>query len=258
MPPIAALDPAGPFAQPLSDLSWLLIVAVGLVLAVVVAATLVAIFARGLFRRLVAAPAIVVIGGLVFPVVVLSSLLAWSLNVTERVTEGRQPGDLMIRVTGEMWWWRVHYMDGDRVLFETANQIHIPVGRPVALELTSNDVIHAFWIPSLGGKMDMIPGRRTRLVLHPTRTGTFRGQCAEYCGASHALMAFPVVVMEAEDFARWLDAQREPAADSAEPLAVEGRESFFANGCSACHAIRGTDLRHGLQSSWGHDRTFPV
>ncbi|RYD41586.1 MAG: c-type cytochrome, partial [Verrucomicrobiaceae bacterium] len=106
-------------------------------------------------------------------------------------------------------------------------------------ELVSPDVIHSFWIPSIGGKMDMIPGRRTRLALYPTRTGTFRGVCAEYCGGSHALMAFPVVVMEKEAFAQWLALQREPAPEPTDPLAARGRELFLSNGCSACHAIRG-------------------
>jgi cytochrome c oxidase subunit 2 len=119
----------------------------------------------------------------------------------------------------------------------------LPVGQPVEFELESPDVIHSFWIPSLGGKMDMIPGRRTRLMLHPTRTGTFRGACAEYCGTSHALMAFDVVVTEEAEFLRWLAQQRSPAREPAEPLALAGREHFFVNGCSACHAIRGSEAR---------------
>ena len=126
---------------------------------------------------------------------------------------------------------------------ELANEIRLPLGEPVEFELDSPDVIHSFWIPSLGGKMDMIPGRRTRLVLHPTRTGTFRGACAEYCGTSHALMAFPVVVMEQAEFAQWLNQQRRPAGRPPDDLARQGEESFFLNGCSACHAIAGTDAR---------------
>ena len=141
----------------------------------------------------------------------------------------------------EAWQIRITYAEGTPV--ELANEIRLPVGEPVEFELDSPDVIHSFWIPALGGKMDMIPGRRTRLVLHPTRIGTFRGACAEYCGTSHALMAFPVVVMEKADFARWLERQQHPARAPTGATAARGSELFFLNGCSACHAIDGTEAR---------------
>jgi cytochrome c oxidase subunit 2 len=110
----------------------------------------------------------------------------------------------------------------------------------VELQLSSPDVIHSFWVPSIAGKMDMIPGRITRLALEPTRTGAFRGACAEYCGTSHALMAFDVVVAENAEFQGWLDAQAAPASIPADALATRGQRTFHANGCSACHTIRGT------------------
>jgi cytochrome c oxidase subunit 2 len=111
----------------------------------------------------------------------------------------------------------------------------------VEFHLDSPDVIHSFWIPSLGGKMDMIPGRTNRLTLEPTRTGVFGGVCAEYCGASHALMRFDVVVVEKTEFERWLARQSAPADEPTEPLATRGRDSFLANGCGACHTVRGTE-----------------
>src|SRR5688500_10038687 len=115
------------------------------------------------------------------------------------------------------------------------------------MQLTSDNVIHSFWIPTLAGKIDMIPGRRTRLVLEPTRTGVFRGVCAEYCGASHALMAFEVVVLEKAEFAHWLDEQRAPAREVVAardaPAAARGRGRVCASRCAACHAIRGTEAR---------------
>ena len=123
---------------------------------------------------------------------------------------------------------------------ELANEIRLPVGEPVEFQLESPDVIHSFWIPSLGGKIDMIPGRVNRLALEPTRTGIFRGVCAEYCGTSHALMSFYVVVLEQEDFAAWLAHQHAPAQPPAQPLAARGQELFLANGCGACHTVRGT------------------
>jgi cytochrome c oxidase subunit 2 len=104
-------------------------------------------------------------------------------------------------------------------------------------------VIHAFWIPSLGGKVDMFPGRITRLKLEPTKTGTFRGACAEYCGLSHALMNFDVIVMERDGFDRWLAEQRQPASSPTEPLAAGGQQLFLRSGCHACHTIRGTEAR---------------
>ena len=182
-------------------------------------------------------------GGAVVPTVVLTGLLLYGLGMTPALLAPAPPGSLRIVVTGEQWWWRVRYVPASGEAVTLANEIRLPVGEPVEFELDSPDVIHAFWIPALGGKMDMIPGRRTRLLLEPTRAGTFRGQCAEYCGTSHALMAFPVVVMEKDDFARWLDAQRAPAAEATDASAAHGCELFFLNGCAACHTIRGTPAR---------------
>jgi cytochrome c oxidase subunit 2 len=174
------------------------------------------------------------------PAVVLALLLVYGLAMLPKTIARAPEGSLKIAVTGEQWWWQVRYLspNGEEVVL--ANEIRIPVGEPVEFELDSRDVIHSFWIPSLGGKMDMIPGRRTRLTLRPTRTGTFRGVCAEYCGTSHALMAFYVVVTEKAEFVQWLDQQRQPAPAPAEPIAVKGREFFFSYGCSACHTVRGT------------------
>jgi cytochrome c oxidase subunit 2 len=104
----------------------------------------------------------------------------------------------------------------------------------------SPDVIHSFWVPSLAGKMDIIPGRLTRLALEPTQVGTFRGTCAEYCGASHALMAFSVVVMDTDEFRAWLEAQDRQAQSPTDAVAQRGETAFIANGCTACHTIRGT------------------
>ena len=123
---------------------------------------------------------------------------------------------------------------------ELANEVHLPLGETTDFRLDSADVIHSFWIPSLGGKIDMFPGRTTRLSLQATRTGIFRGVCAEYCGTAHALMSFYAVVQERADFDRWLAHQAQPARIPTEPLAVRGQELFLGNGCGACHAVRGT------------------
>jgi cytochrome c oxidase subunit 2 len=161
------------------------------------------------------------------------------MPVVPKVLAIPQEGDLAIHVTAKQWWWRIQYRTPAGPV-ETANEVRLPLGRRVQLQLSSPDVIHSFWVPSLAGKMDVIPGRLTRLALEPTRVGTFRGACAEYCGASHALMAFSVVVLEPGEFRAWLAAQARPAAEPVNALAARGRTAFVANGCSACHTIRGT------------------
>jgi cytochrome c oxidase subunit 2 len=179
-------------------------------------------------------------GGAVVPTILLAVLLVYGLAPIPALLAPAPEGSLKIVVTGEQWWWRVRYElpDGEPVVL--ANEIRLPVGEPVEFRLGSPDVIHSFWIPSLGGKMDMIPGRVTRLALTPTKTGVFRGACAEYCGTSHALMNFYVVVHEKEDFERWLAHQRAPALPPGASIQERGQELFLANGCGACHTIRGT------------------
>jgi cytochrome c oxidase subunit 2 len=192
-------------------------------------------------------------GGAVFPTVVLTALLVYGLSHMPALLAPAPEGSLRVVVTGEQYWWRVRYQpqDGTEAVV-LANEIRLPVGEPVEFLLESPDVIHAFWIPALGGKMDMIPGRRTRLLLEPTRPGTFRGQCAEYCGESHALMAFPVVVTDRAEFVRWLEQQRAAAVEPVEPLARAGQDLFFLNGCAACHAIRGTAARGAIGPDLTH------
>jgi len=205
----------------------------------IVALTLQAVFAP---RRWLAKAWFVVAGGVVFPVAVLSVLLVYTARSMRAMdhADAQTPG-LEIEVTAHQWWWRVRYRPNGGEAVALANEIRIAVGAPVQFNLHSPDVVHSFWIPPLGGKVDMIPGRTNQLVLEPTRTGTFRGACAEYCGASHALMNFPVVVMPREDFDRWLAGQAEPARTPTTELQRAGQRSFLANGCGACHQVRGTE-----------------
>ena len=182
---------------------------------------------------------LIVGGGVVFPGVTLTILLVYGLAMIPDTVARAPEGSLQVAVTGEQWWWRVRYFrpDGQEVVM--ANEIRLPVGEPVQFRLDSDNVIHSFWIPSLAGKMDMIPGRVTYLTVRPTATGIFRGACAEYCGDSHALMAFYVEVMEKQAFEAWLDHQARPAV-ATEPGTARGGELFTANGCGACHTVRGT------------------
>jgi cytochrome c oxidase subunit 2 len=182
-------------------------------------------------------------GGAVVPTLVLAVLVVYGLAPIPALLAPAPDGSLKISVSGEQWWWRVRYELSEGGAVALANEIRLPVGRPVEFRLESPDVIHSFWIPSLAGKIDMIPGRVTRLALTPTKVGVFRGACAEYCGTSHALMSFYVVVEEQEAFERWLAAQQAPAAAPSAPDAASGQELFLANGCGACHMIRGTPAR---------------
>lgn len=179
-------------------------------------------------------------GGAVIPTVVLTVLLVFGLSRMPDLMTPPGADGLHIEVAGEEWWWRVRYHPEDGEPLESANEIRLPVGERVHFTVSSYDIIHSFWIPSLGGKIDMIPGRVNRLTLEPTRTGVFRGVCAEFCGTAHALMAFTVVVMERDAFDAWLREARGPAAPPTTPLAERGADLFLSNGCGACHAVRGT------------------
>ncbi|MGR3322171.1 MAG: cytochrome c oxidase subunit II [Pseudooceanicola sp.] len=178
-------------------------------------------------------------GGIVLPTVVLTALLVWGLSI---LPDPRRPGDgLVVKVTGEQWWWRVEYWPEDaEEPVVTANEIRLPVGERTEFRLISDKVIHSFWIPALGGKMDMFPGRETMISLRPEKAGTFRGQCAEFCGASHAWMAFAAVAMQPDEFDAWLQAEAADAAAPADARAARGAEVFRSEGCGACHTIRGT------------------
>lgn len=148
---------------------------------------------------------------------------------------------LKIKITAAQWWWKVEY-EGEtpnrRVV--TANELYLPVGQSALLELRAEDVIHSFWLPNLGGKEDLIPGRINTLVLTPRREGEYRGQCAEFCGLQHAKMAFDATVMNERDFASWREQQLAPARAPSTPEQIRGHEVFMSGPCAACHQIVGT------------------
>ena len=237
--PQSALNIAGRDAELVAHLFTVMMVGAVIVWAAVVAAAIYAIRVNRGQHTEREANLFVIGGGVVVPTVVLAALLWYGLPMLPQVMALAPADAPRIRVVGKQWWWRVQYPT-PAGLVETANELKLPLGQRVELELSSPDVIHSFWIPSLAGKMDMIPGRITRLGLEPTRAGVFRGTCAEYCGASHALMAFDVVVTDDATFQRWLEAQAAPATPPGDEVARRGQETFFANGCSACHTIRGT------------------
>jgi cytochrome c oxidase subunit 2 len=183
-----------------------------------------------------------VAGATVLTVLILFGLLAASVWTSHALAAARPATAISIQVTGHQWWWEIEYEAGvpsARVL--TANEIHLPVDRPVVFKVTSRDVIHSFWAPNLHGKRDLIPGYTTAIWLQPTRTGTFRAQCAEFCGLQHAHMALDVIVESEDAFNRWLSARREPAPPPSGDLQQRGQQVFMSTRCAGCHAIRGTD-----------------
>ncbi len=235
--PQSALAPAGPEADEIAQTAWMLFggAAFIFVLVMVLAAIAIRRSPRWLSGR-----STVVVGGFVFPLVVLTALLVDSLFSPARLLASMAQPELVVEVVGEQWWWRVEYLDErGEPDFATANEIRVPVGARVELRLKSADVLHSFWVPPLAGKLDMIPGRTNRLVLVAEREGSWRGQCAEYCGTAHAQMALHFVAQPAVDFERWRDGQRADARSDADEDA-QGR-AIFASTCAVCHVVRGTD-----------------
>jgi cytochrome c oxidase subunit 2 len=256
----SALDPHGPQGASTATLTWVM---VGL--AAVVWLAVMGLLVAGLLRRRrgearppdaardagSGAIALVVACGIVVPVLVLAGLMAVTARTLAAVAAPPTATALTVEVTGHLWWWEVHYREPD---VTTANEIHVPAGQPVQLVLRSQDVIHSFWVPQLMGKLDVIPGQTNTTWLQADAPGTYRGQCAEYCGLQHAHMALLVIADAPTDFAAWLEAQRRPATPPADPEAQRGAQAFAQVGCIACHRIRfgaagaggteGPDLTH--------------
>ena len=230
------LDPAGIAAHTIAGVAWSLFVGSTLIFSGVMALLVVALRQR---MGKVNMRWWIVGGGLIFPAVVLAILIGYTVVRSAQLTRPPPADALVVSVTGKMWWWEVRYRRPDGTDVVLANEIHIPVNRPVVVGLSSADVIHSFWVPQLGGKMDMVPGRTNQLVLRATAPGVFRGQCAEYCGEQHARMAMHVVAHEPADFEVWLAAQAQPARPPVSPLAERGRSAFIAQRCTACHTVRG-------------------
>jgi len=174
--------------------------------------------------------------------VILIMLLVASVWTGRTVGSLQASSAVTIALTGHQWWWEVQYEDAvpsRRVV--TANEVHVPTGRPVVFKVTSRDVIHSFWVPNLQGKRDLIPGYTTAIWLQADRGGVFRAQCAEFCGLQHAHMALDVIAESDQAFEGWLDGMRQPGRNPPEPMGRRGRDIFMQTRCAGCHTIRGTD-----------------
>jgi cytochrome c oxidase subunit 2 len=246
----SALAPAGPQAERIHALWHFMWIVSTVVWVVVVLAALYATFRP---RR----PAVdgppggeplrdgagmrnAVIGATAVTIVILFIFLILDFR-TGRALSTAPPGALAVKVTGHQWWWDVQYLsDRPDQIATTANEIHVPVGRPVVLELRSVDVIHSFWAPNLGGKRDLIPGYTASLWFRADTAGHYRGQCAEFCGYQHAKMAFSIIAEPPEKFAAWLRQQRDTAHAPTDSLPRRGQEVFLSSSCVMCHSIQGT------------------
>jgi cytochrome c oxidase subunit 2 len=224
-----ALDPKGPAA---ASRETLFLAALAVAVAVIVLVTWLTVRAarseHALGER---ADRFVLLGGLVMPTVVLMAFMGYSFSVLADVPDGDR---LRIELVGHQYWWEVRYPDTGLV---TANEIHVPTGRPVEFVVTTDDVNHSVWIPELGPKIDMIPGRVNEVVLQADEPGSYLGHCAEFCGLQHAKMKFHVVAEEPDRFEAWLAAEAEPARFSS----AAAQQAFTENSCAACHTVRGTD-----------------
>jgi len=251
MPTAAPAQPSGEAAALIAEIGWVLYVGAAAIFVAVSVLLALAMFGPAPLRRRLSRPALIVGAGISFPVAVLTALLLYVLSPTSAATREAAPLAARIEVTGELWWWRVRYLDASgALLFETANEIRIPTGQPVEFLLKSDNVIHSFWIPELGGKLDMIPGRVNRMRALARTPGTFRGHCAEYSGAQHAQMRFDVQALAPAQFEAWMRAQREPARAAAAPL--RQGEQLFMQACASCHAVRGTSAAGTLGPDLTH------
>ncbi|MCA1406973.1 cytochrome c oxidase subunit II [Ensifer sp. IC3342] len=243
----SALDTAGSEADATSLLFWVLVGTGALIWVAVVGLLVYAIRDRRPTWSEDAAGKLILWAGPVFSSTVLFGLLTYALWLMPGLRPATD-GALRIEITGSQFWWRVVYHRSAKPPAISANEVRLPVGEPVEFVLRSDDVVHSFWIPSLGGKMDMIPGRTNTLSVLANRAGTYRGACAEFCGTSHALMAFSAVAMMPEDFDRWLATQSRRPASAAAP----GQDLFLRHGCGSCHRIDGTEAHGSVGPDLSH------
>jgi cytochrome c oxidase subunit 2 len=238
----SAMDPQGPAARRLDQLFWLFTGTAALIWLLVMLVLALALLRRRMPPEAVAEHrSTVAVGGAVAATVLIITGLTFASYLATRQDSAGHADALVIRVRGFQWWWEVTYPDAaPDHSFLTANEIHIPVGRPVRIELAAADVIHSFWVPNLAGKQDMIPGRDNALTFTVQQPGIYRGQCAEFCGLQHAHMALLVVAEPPEAFERWRAAQLAEAQAPRTPEAAEGQRLLETKACVACHTVRGT------------------
>ena len=235
--PQSTLDPAGPSAAAIFRLGTIMYVVATIVTVLVVVLMLLPFRRRR--ERTVNRRLFLWGGGVALPLLTLTALVPYVFTLGHETRASTRPDRLTVTVIGHQFWWEVEYRTANGRPVASANEVRVPVGRPVELRLRSNDVIHSFWVPSLAGKTDMIPGRENRMVIQADRPGVYRGQCAEYCGLEHALMAFDVVVLPPAEFDAWLARLSLPAHAPADSVLRTGHDLFVSQGCGGCHTVLG-------------------
>jgi cytochrome c oxidase subunit 2 len=249
------LAPAGPAAARIASLGWFVLITFSAVTVIMwVLVFWVAARRRGTLTTHLPWDAPedrrwIIVGGFTIPVIVLGTIFALTLKTMAAFPMGdgeMNPTGADVRVIGHQWWWEVQYLAGDDAQAEVlgANEIHVPVGTPVDIELRAHDVIHSFWVPRLHGKVDLIPGVVNRIRIQADTPGMYRGECAEYCGPQHAHMILYVIAQQPSDYQAWLAQARHPAMPPADAFAQRGEQVFMDNQCVLCHTIRGT-AAHG-------------
>lgn len=239
-----SLDPGGPVAEELADLWWVLLAISVVVFVIFLAALTYALFRRrdGRIPDEIEETSLtpsrwIILGGVVLPAIVLTVVFVLTIDAMRSTTPDLPQDPVVVEVTGHQWWWEIRYQGHD---FATANEIHLPTGEPVEIKLSSADVIHSFWVPALGGKLDALPDYVNTLILQADEPGGYRGQCAEFCGLQHAKMGILAVATPRPEFDEWIGAQEEQASTPTGSLEQEGQEVFLEAGCPDCHTIRGT------------------
>ena len=248
------IHPRGLAAGRIDDLWWIMFWLGSAVFLIVMGALLVALFHRR--REPVDEQATaergkkaILWGGIILPAIILLVVFGFTVGTLRAMSMPETDENTIIEVIGHRWWWEVHYTDHQ---FFTANEIHIPVGQPVQIKLTSQDVIHSFWVPQLHGKMDMNPGKTNTFWIRADEAGEYWGECAEFCGVQHAKMQFVVVAELPEEFEAWLEQQRQPAAEPVDELAQQGKQIFLSSDCINCHTIEGTNATGALGPDLTH------
>jgi cytochrome c oxidase subunit 2 len=244
----SAINPAGPAAASIADLTWFFVIVLAAVYGLTIAALVLAIL-RGWRARRVPLPATLPqerrsafwVGAATIGTAIVLTLLVIASYVTDRklLALERDPA-VEITINAHQWWWEITYSDPVPAKgFVTANELHLPVGKPAKITLQSSDVIHSLWLPNINGKRDILPGRKETIWLTATEAGVWRGRCAEFCGYQHARMQLDVIVESETDFARWRAAQVQPSRSPVTPEEQRGQQVFSAYGCVVCHSVRG-------------------
>lgn len=252
----SALDPQGQAAANIANLWWIMFWLGTAVFVIVTLLLLIIVFTN---RRRGAYPepdlrapdrrSWIWWGGVIMPSVILATTLFFTLRSHIALAFPPTPAALTIEIIGHRWWWEVRYPEQQ---ITTANEIYIPVGQAVNVRLATADVIHSFWVPELNGKMDMIPGKTNTLWLHADEPGMYRGICTEFCGIQHAKMQYVVIAVPPDEFAAWLEHQRQPAPAPATARIRRGQQIFLGSACVYCHAVRGTNASGQLGPDLTH------